>query len=77
MVSLPDGMQKTLPGKHLYPQSKTESEPVRPNAPTASLAGQTSLLTRRVNQNSQVAFHNRLCFVGIAHKGQDPGRGAH
>ena len=69
-VSLPDGTQKTLPCKHLHPQSPAEAKLVRPNAPTASLSAEPSLQTRRVNQNGQVAFHNRLYFVGIAHKGQ-------
>jgi transposase InsO family protein len=69
-VSLPDGTQKTLPCKHLYPQPKAEIKRVRPNAPTTPLAPETTRLTRRVNQNGQVAFHNRLYFVGIAHQGQ-------
>jgi hypothetical protein len=69
-VSLPDGTQKTLPCKHLYPQPRAEVKLVRPAAPTAPLAAATNLLTRRANQNGQVAFHNRLYFVGIAHKGQ-------
>jgi hypothetical protein len=69
-VSLPDGTQKTLPCKHLYPQPRAEVKLVRPDAPTAPLAAETNLLTRRANQNGQIAFHNRLYFVGIAHKGQ-------
>ena len=69
-VSLPDGTQKTLPCKHLYPQPQTEIKLVRPAAPTAPHWAETNRLTRRANQNGQVAFHNRLYFVGIAHKGQ-------
>ncbi len=43
---------------------------MRPDAPAAPLSAETNLLTRRANQNGQVASHNRLCFVGIVHKGQ-------
>ena len=68
-VSLPDGTQKTLPCKHLYPQPLAPAKLVRPSVPTASLSAHPNLLTRRVNQNGQIAFHNRLYFVGIAHKG--------
>ena len=69
-VSVPDGSQKTVPCKHLYPQPQAEVKLVRPTAPTTPHAAETSFLTRRVNQKGQVAFHNRLYFVGITHKGQ-------
>jgi transposase InsO family protein len=69
-VSLPDGSQKTLPCKHLYPQPPARAKLLRPSAPMASLSTEPNLQTRRVNQNGQVAFHNRLYFVGIAQKGQ-------
>lgn len=69
-VSVPDGTQKTLPCKHLYPRPRPAVKLARPAAPTAPRTAATNLLTRRVNQNGQVAFHNRLYFVGIAHKGQ-------
>jgi transposase InsO family protein len=69
-VSLPDGTQKTLPCKHLFPQPPAEARPVRPSTPTAAPPTDSSPPTRRVNQNGQISFHNRLYFVGIAHKGQ-------
>ena len=69
-VSVPDGTLKTLPCKHLYPQPKADVKLVRPAAPTAPLATTANVMTRRANQNGQIAFHNRLYFVGIAHKGQ-------
>jgi len=69
-VSLPDGTQKTLPCKHLYPQPPAEARPVRPSAPTAAQPTDSTPPTRRVNQNGQISFHNRLYFVGITHKGQ-------
>jgi hypothetical protein len=69
-VSLPDGTQKTLPCKHLYPQPAAKAKRMRPDAPTTPLSTQPNRLTRRTNPNGQIAFHKRLYFVGIAHKGQ-------
>ncbi len=69
-VSLPDGTQKTLPCKHLYPQPPTKATPAQPKTPPTSPTTNCTLPSRRVNQNGQISFHNRLYFVGIGHKGQ-------
>jgi hypothetical protein len=69
-VSLPDGTEKTLPCKHLYPQPAPKTTLSRPSAPTAPPSAKPNPQTRRVNKNGQLSFHNRLYFVGLAHKGQ-------
>lgn len=70
-VTLPDGSTKTWPCKHLLPQ------PVRTAAPTQPAPPQprdfTAFQPRRVTKCGQIAFHNHLYYVGIAHKGQTVG----
>lgn len=70
-VTLPDDSTKTWPCKHLFPQ------PARPAALTQPAPPQprdfTAFQTRRVTKRGQLAFHNRLYYVGVAHKGQTVG----
>ena len=52
------------------PSREPKSSSWPPTPGTAPRAAETNLLTRRTNQNAQIAFHNRLYFVGSAPKGQ-------
>jgi len=67
-ILLPDGATKTLPDKHLFPLPP-RAHPSRPQSPPAQPKAST-FLTRRVTSIGQVAFHHRLYYVGIAHRGK-------
>lgn len=69
-ATLPDGSTKIWPCKHLFPQpARTAATKPTPPQPRDFSAFQT----RRVTKCGQVAFHNRLYYVGVAHKGQTVG----
>jgi hypothetical protein len=70
-VTLPDGSTKTWPCKHLFPQPARTAAPAKPAPPQPR--DLTPFQTRRVTKCGQVAFHNRLYYVGVAHKGQTVG----
>jgi len=70
-VTLPDGSTKTWPCKHLFPQPAHTASPAKPAPPQPR--DFTPFQTRRVTKCGQVAFHNRLYYVGVAHKGQTVG----
>jgi hypothetical protein len=70
-ITLPDGSTKTWPCKHLFPQPARTASPARPAPPQPR--DRTAFQTRRVTIRGQVAFHNRLYYVGVVHKGQTVG----
>jgi hypothetical protein len=70
LVTLPDGSTKSLPHKHFLPSPRRLSPCSRPAHPPTPPPQSTALLTRRVTKTGQISFHNRLYFVGIAHKGE-------
>jgi hypothetical protein len=71
VVALPDGSAKTLPNPHLLPvPGQKPLRPRRPQTPPPQPHDGTALHTRRVTKTGQVAFHNRLYYVGIALYGQ-------
>lgn len=68
ITDLPDGSTKTLPDKSLLPPPERQSRQAkpRPKAPD-SLSPKGILHPRRVTKTGQIAFHNRLYYVGVAH----------
>lgn len=67
-ISLPDGSTKILPDPQLLPPPTPR--PVRagsrpPTTPTPAMETR-----RRVTKRGQIAFHNRLYYVGITHGGE-------
>jgi len=70
-VTVPDGSTKTWPCKHLFPQPTRPASPTRPAPPQPR--DFSPFQTRRITKCGQVAFHNRLYYVGVAHKGQTVG----
>jgi len=70
LVTLPDGSTKTLPDPQTVAVPRHTAPPERPHTAPAQAGVQPLMQTRRVTKTGQVAFHNRLYYVGIAHKGQ-------
>lgn len=70
-ITLPDGSTKTWPCKHLFPQPARTALPAQPAPPQPR--DFTPFQTRRVTKRGQVAFHNRLYYVGVVHHGQTVG----
>lgn len=68
-ICLPDGSTKIAPQKHLFPQPAQPHRPARPDRP-APQPEPTDLPQRRVTRTGQIAFHHRLYYVGIAHRGE-------
>jgi Homeodomain-like domain len=70
VVNLPDGSTKELPDPATPSASRQKVSPHQPQTPPAQQPGSACLHTRHVTKTGQVAFHNRLYYVGINLHGQ-------
>jgi len=67
-INLPDGSTKTIPDPQLLPLPAPR--PARGRSQTPPSLTPTVGTWRRVTSQGQIAFHNRLYYVGIAHSGE-------
>lgn len=69
-IDFPDGSTKAIPDPQLLPPPGSRPDRTRPQAPPDQPPAGGALPTRRVTKTGQIAFHNRLYYVGIAHRGE-------
>jgi transposase len=69
-VDLPDGSTKTIPDPQLLPPPRCQPAPVRSKVPPMGRPELDAFQARRVTRRGQIAFHHRLYYVGVAHRGE-------
>lgn len=69
-IVFPDGSSKDIPDPKLLPPPGPRPTRARPPTVSERVSVEGALPTRRVTKTGQIAFHNRLYYVGIAHCGE-------
>jgi len=69
-IIFPDGSTKDIPDPQLLPPPGPRPTRARPQTVPEQPPVEGALPIRRVTKTGQIAFHNRLYYVGIAHSGE-------
>lgn len=68
-ITFPDGSAQVIPDPQSLPPPAQRTPRSTPQPPSHQHPADAILPTRRVTKTGQIAFHNRLYYVGIAHRG--------